>query len=99
MPTFPDSLVGQKLMWSFNGHTPPPDFLAALAAGQVSGLTLSRSLNFDRPAQILELSGALKRAARDDMKFGGVVISDAMDMRAIQQGQLPCTGQLPVEVP
>jgi beta-N-acetylhexosaminidase len=65
MPTFHDSLVGQKLMWSFKGHTPPPDFLAALAAGQVSGLTLFRALNLDRPAQILELTSTLQRAARD----------------------------------
>ena len=65
MPTFHDSLVGQKLMWSFKGHTPPPDFLAALAAGQVSGLTLFRSLNLDRPTQILELTSELQRAARD----------------------------------
>src|SRR5512147_354045 len=60
-----ENLIGQKLMWSFDGHAPPPDFLAALAAGKVSGLTLFRSLNFDRPTQILELTSALQRAARD----------------------------------
>ena len=65
MPISLENTVGQKLMWSFNGHTPPPDFLAALSAGKVSGLTLFRSLNLDHPAQILELTGTLQRAARD----------------------------------
>jgi beta-N-acetylhexosaminidase len=60
-----ENIIGQKLMWSFDGRTPPPDFLAALASGKVGGLTLFRSLNFDHPAQILELTGTLQRAARD----------------------------------
>jgi|GEM_PF-6342240 len=38
MPISLENVVGQKLMWSFQGHTPPPDFLAALHAGQVSGV-------------------------------------------------------------
>jgi beta-N-acetylhexosaminidase len=63
MPTSLENLIGQKLMWSFNGHTPSPDFLAALYAGRVSGLTLFRSLNLDHPAQIRELTDALQRAA------------------------------------
>ena len=60
-----ENIIGQKLMWSFNGRTPPHDFLAALAAGRVSGLTLFRALNLDHPAQILELTTTLQRAARD----------------------------------
>ncbi len=60
-----EQIVGQKLMWSFNGHTPPPDFLAALHAGRVGGLTLFRSLNLDHPTQIHELTRALQRAARE----------------------------------
>lgn len=65
MPTTLEHLIGQKLMWSFQGHTPPPEFLAALRAGQVSGLTLFRSLNLDHPAQIRELTDTLQRAARE----------------------------------
>jgi beta-N-acetylhexosaminidase len=65
MPASLDQIIGQKLMWSFQGHTPPPDFLAALRAGKVSGLTLFRSLNLDHPAQIHTLTAALQRAARE----------------------------------
>ncbi|HTP07269.1 MAG TPA: glycoside hydrolase family 3 protein [Anaerolineae bacterium] len=60
-----ENIVGQKLMWSFRGQTPPPDFLAAVRAGQVSGLTLFRSMNLDHPTQIHELIDALQRAARE----------------------------------
>ncbi len=65
MPIPIESIIGQKLMWSFNGRTPPPDFLAALAAGKVGGVTLFRSLNLDQPAQVRELTAALQRAARE----------------------------------
>ena len=65
MPTSLENVVGQKLMWSFNGHTPPPDFLAALYAGRVGGVTLFRSLNLDQPAQIRELTDAVQRAAQE----------------------------------
>ena len=65
MPLSLEKLVGQKLMWSFQGRTPPPDFLAALRAGQVSGLTLFRSLNLEQPAQIHDLTSTLQRAARE----------------------------------
>jgi len=65
MLTSLEQIVGQKWMWSFQGHTPPPDFLAALRAGQVSGLTLFRSMNLDHPAQICLLTGAVQRAARE----------------------------------
>jgi beta-N-acetylhexosaminidase len=65
MPLSLENVVGQKLLWSFNGRTPPPDFLAALAAGHVSGVTLFRSLNLDSPAQTRELTEALQRAARE----------------------------------
>jgi beta-N-acetylhexosaminidase len=65
MPISLEHIIGQKLMWSFQGHTPPPDFLAALRAGQISGLTLFRSLNLDQPAQIYELTSSLQRAARE----------------------------------
>jgi beta-glucosidase-like glycosyl hydrolase len=126
MSTFHDSLVGQKLMWSFSGHTPPPDFLAAPAAGQVGGLTLFRALNLDRPARILELTSTLQRAARDahqprlligvDQEGGtlrlcrvprafratrcsGVSWPRWASTSSALWGQLPCTGQLPVEVP
>lgn len=60
-----EQIIGQKLLWSFNGRTPPSDFLAALTAGQVSGVTLFRSLNLDSPAQIRELTDTLQRAARE----------------------------------
>jgi len=60
-----EQVVGQKLMWSFSGHTPPLDFLAALPSGCVSGVTLFRSINLDNPAQILELTDTLQRAARE----------------------------------
>jgi hypothetical protein len=63
MPLSLEHVIGQKLMWSFQGHTPPPDFRAALQAGQVSGLTLFRSLNLDHPAQIAELTSALQPAS------------------------------------
>lgn len=65
MPLSLEQAIGQKLMWSFNGDTPPPDFLEALTAGQVSGVTLFRSLNLDTPAQIRELTSALQRVARE----------------------------------
>lgn len=65
MPLSLEQVIGQKLMWSFNGRTPPPDFLAALAHGRVSGVTLFRSMNLDNPAQVRELTGALQRAARE----------------------------------
>jgi beta-N-acetylhexosaminidase len=65
MPIPIENIIGQKLMWSFNGRTPPPDFLAALAAGKVSGVTLFRSLNLDHPAQVRDLTAALQRAARE----------------------------------
>ena len=65
MPIPIESIIGQKLMWSFNGRTPPPDFLAALAAGRVSGVTLFRSLNLAHPAQVRDLTAALQRAARE----------------------------------
>src|SRR5512145_2829363 len=59
-----EQVIGQKLLWSFNGHTPPPAFLAALSGGRVSGVTLFRSMNLDHPAQIRELTDTLQRAAR-----------------------------------
>jgi beta-N-acetylhexosaminidase len=65
MPASLENIVGQKLMWSFNGHTPSPEFLSALYAGHVSGVTLFRSLNLDQPAQIRALTDALQRAARE----------------------------------
>ena len=65
MPLSLEQVIGQKLLWSFNGHIPPPDFLEALAHGHVSGVTLFRSLNLDTPAQVRELTDALQHAARE----------------------------------
>jgi beta-N-acetylhexosaminidase len=65
MPLSLDQTIGQKLMWSFNGRTPPPDFLAALTAGRVGGVTLFRSLNLDTPAQTRELTDKLQCIARE----------------------------------
>ena len=65
MPLSLENIIGQKLMWSFHGHTPPPEFLAALTRQHVGGVTLFRSMNLDHPAQIRELTDTLQRAARE----------------------------------
>jgi beta-N-acetylhexosaminidase len=66
-------------------------FKAAIQAGVKMIMTAHVALpNFDdgyeRPATLSPR--ILKRLLRDEMQFGGVVISDAMDMHAIQQGPL-----------
>ena len=65
MPLQLEHLIGQKLLWSFNGRIPPADFLTALSKGHVGGVTLFRSLNLDNPSQIRELTTALQYAARE----------------------------------
>jgi beta-N-acetylhexosaminidase len=61
-----EQIIGQKLLWSFSGKAaPPPEFLSALKEGQMSGITLFRSLNVDNPAQVRQLTDRLQLAARE----------------------------------
>jgi beta-N-acetylhexosaminidase len=50
-------------MLSFAGLTPSAEILATLARQHIGGVTLFRSLNIERPAQVRELTAALQRAA------------------------------------
>ncbi len=59
-----EHLIGQKLLWSFQGKDAPPEFLAAVQRGHVGGVTLFRSLNVQSPAQIRELTDRLQATAR-----------------------------------
>jgi beta-N-acetylhexosaminidase len=66
-------------------------FQAAIQSGVKLIMTAHIALpNFDdgyqRPATLSPR--ILKKLLRDEMKFGGVVISDALDMHAVQQGPL-----------
>ncbi len=61
-----EQLIGQKLLWSFNGKTElPSGILSALKAGHIGGITLFRSLNVDHPAQVRQLTDRLQRVARE----------------------------------
>ena len=61
-----EQLVGQRLLWSFNGKTEPSaDFLSALKSGHVSGVSLFRALNIDHPAQVRQLIDQLQSIASE----------------------------------
>jgi beta-N-acetylhexosaminidase len=60
-----EEALGQKLLLAFSGkHQPSPDILEAIRRYKPGGITLFRSLNIDRPAQVRQLTAALQRAAR-----------------------------------
>lgn len=56
-------LIGQRLLWSFAGHTPPADFLDHVQQGHVTGATIFRALNVQNPAQVRALTANLQNAA------------------------------------
>jgi beta-N-acetylhexosaminidase len=61
-----EHLVGQRLLWSFNGKAEPPaEFTSALKRGQVGGVNLFRALNIDRPDQVRRLIDQLQATARE----------------------------------
>jgi beta-N-acetylhexosaminidase len=61
-----EQLVGQRLLWSFQGKSnPPAEFLLALKRGQVGGVNLFRALNIDRPDQVRHLIDQLQAVARE----------------------------------
>src|SRR5512135_1296228 len=83
-----EQLVGQRLLWSFNGKTEPSvDFLSALKSGHVSGVSLFRALNIDHPAQVRQLIDRLQSMAR---KAGLPVLLIAADQEG---GQLIGLGE------
>jgi beta-N-acetylhexosaminidase len=58
-----EQAIGQKLMLSFIGTEPSPDFLATLQRQHVGGVTLFRHDNVIDPPQVRRLTAALQRAA------------------------------------
>ncbi len=61
-----EQLVGQRLLWGFQGKSdPPPEFLSALKRGQVGGVNLFRALNIDRPDQVRRLIDQLQAVTHD----------------------------------
>jgi beta-N-acetylhexosaminidase len=59
----PDQAVGYRLLASFAGYEPPPDFLELLSRVPLAGVTLFRALNARDPEQVRALTGALQEAA------------------------------------
>ena len=49
----------QQLMFSFEGHTPPPDILKRVQQGEISSFCLFAHWNVAHPAQLRELNEAL----------------------------------------
>jgi len=60
-----EQAIGQKLMLSFVGTEPPPDFLAMLRRQHFGGVTLFREMNTTDPAQVRRLTDLLQSAAAE----------------------------------
>ncbi len=56
------TLVGWRLLRTFEGVAPTPRILGAIAAGEAAGVTLFRAKNVASPGQLRELSAALQAA-------------------------------------
>ena len=57
--------IGQKLLLAFKGKDQPSDeIIKALREYQASGITLFRSFNIEKPAQVRHLTDQLQRLAR-----------------------------------
>ncbi|RPI97184.1 MAG: glycoside hydrolase family 3 protein, partial [Chloroflexi bacterium] len=54
----------QQLMMSFEGYEPPEDLRAGVEHGEIAAFCLFGHWNGDSPAQVRELTDALRRAAR-----------------------------------
>ncbi len=59
----------QQLMFSFEGHTPPPDILKRVQQGEISSFCLFAHWNVAHPAQLRELNEALLAAAAQGGQF------------------------------
>ncbi len=57
----PAQLAGQRVIYSFNGLTPPASLLAAISSGQVGGVIFF-SFNIASPAQFTSMISQLKAA-------------------------------------
>ena len=55
-------LAGQRVIYSYSGHTPPPELLAKIRAGQVAGVIFF-SGNISSQAQLSKVAGELQQAA------------------------------------
>ena len=53
----------RQLMYSFNGTTPPPEIIGATGRGEVAAICLFAHANVRSPAQVGELTTALRQAA------------------------------------
>jgi beta-N-acetylhexosaminidase len=61
-----EKLVGQKLLFAFQGReAPSPGIITAFERYRPGGITLFRSLNMGSPQQIRSLTASLQRLARD----------------------------------
>lgn len=63
MPLNIEQTIGQKLMISFDGITPPQELLERLSQQHVGGVTLFRHWNAGSPAQVRALTEAIQQAA------------------------------------
>ena len=59
----PEQAAGQRLLASFAGYEPPPDFLDLLHRVPLAGVTLFRALNARDPVQVRALTASLQAAA------------------------------------
>src|SRR6476660_9929384 len=91
-----EQAIGQKLMLSFVGTEPPPDFLAMLRRQHFGGVTLFRTMNTTEPAQVRRLMALLQSAAAES---GQPPLLSAVDQgggqsMAIDGGTTYCPGSL-----
>jgi len=58
-------LIGQKLMFAFEGTTVPAEILDDITEKQIAGVTIFRAFNVDSLAQIRTLTATLQTAAKN----------------------------------
>ena len=107
MPTSLESIIGQKLMWSFNGHTPPPDrvIIGTINAYQQRGQVALIDTLIDRGKSVIAVALRMPYDVSAYPRVPTCLCTYSLQPAALQAaakalwGQLSCTGQLPVELP
>jgi beta-N-acetylhexosaminidase len=91
-----EKALGQKMMLSFAGLEPPPEFLATLRQRHVGGVTLYRAVNVKDPAQVRRLAAALQLAAAEAGQPPLLIAADQEggQLMAIGDGPTPFPGNL-----
>jgi beta-N-acetylhexosaminidase len=92
-----EQAASQKILLAFQGKDGlPADIQEAIRRYRPGGFTLFRPFNLDHPAQVLELTGALQRAAREAglPPFLIAVDQEGGQLMAIGEGVTPLPGNL-----